>query len=201
MSALDIFLLDNSNNIIEEINVKKPKTYQGLVNLIKKKLKKLPNHFNIFYQSPNNKNIIINSNKEYNLSINILFVKEIKENKLQLNNSINSDNSFNYDILSQDLIDELYSCFICSELIKHENPLFCYSCQKIFHQQCLKNWDNKRRAINENLNCPNCRKELPFEQWQKIKGYEEKRKTDATILNRLSHYEKDINEDKEIIKE
>ena len=204
MSDLDIIVLDNSNNIIEETSLKKPKTYQELVEIIKNKLKKLPNNFNIFYQSPNNKDIIIHSNKEYNLSVNILFVREIKENKL--NQSINYDNLSDSKL---DLLDERYSCLLCSELIKHENPLFCYSCQKIFHKKCLKNWDAKRNSINEILNCPNCRKELPLEQWEPKLDFEEKRIKDTEILDKLNHYElKDINEneiginkEREIIKE
>ena len=116
MSDLDIIVLDNSNNIIEETSLKKPETYQELVEIIKNKLKKLPNNFNIFYQSPNNKDIIIHSNKEYNLSINILFVREIKDNKL--NQSINYENLSDSKL---DLLDERYSCLLCSELISISN--------------------------------------------------------------------------------
>jgi len=43
MSKLDIFLIDNSNNIIEEIKFIKPNTYQQLLEELKKNIKKLQN--------------------------------------------------------------------------------------------------------------------------------------------------------------
>ena len=200
---LDIFLLDNSNNIIEETSLKKPKTYQELVQSIKKQLKNLPNYFNIFYQSPNNNEIIIYNNEEYNLSIDVLFIREKEQNELK--KSIYTNNYESLSESKQNLLDEYYNCYICSEIIKYENPYFCYSCQKIFHNKCLKNWDDKRRALNENLNCPNCRKELPLEQWKKKLNYEENRIKDIEILNKLNQYElnsenKEINKN-EIIEE
>ena len=47
-----------------------------------------------------------------------------------------------------------------------KNHIFA-KCQKIYHEQCLKDWEIKRKSVNLNLFCPNCRNELPFEQWEK----------------------------------
>ena len=52
--------------------------------------------------------------------------------------------SINYKKLpesKQEKLDEKYSCTLCSGIIKKENPNFCYQCQKIFHDKCLKKWD------------------------------------------------------------
>ena len=46
---LDLFLLDISNNLIEERNVPKPKTYEELKLIIKNNFIKLPENYQIFY--------------------------------------------------------------------------------------------------------------------------------------------------------
>ena len=63
MSKIDIFLLDNLNNIKNEVSMKKPKTYQELLNQLGKKLKNLPKYYEIYIIGKNNEEIKINKNK------------------------------------------------------------------------------------------------------------------------------------------
>ena len=77
-------------------------------------------------------------------------------------------------------------CILCSTFIKKEKPFFCYSCQKIFHEKCLKDWDEKCKRQNKTLTCPNCRNELPFEKWNKKLDYEDDRKFNANLMNEIN---------------
>ena len=74
-----LFLLDTSNNIIEEDYIKKLETFSQLLNYIPKRFKELNQNYNIFYLSDNNKEIIINNDKDYKLSKDILFIREVKK--------------------------------------------------------------------------------------------------------------------------
>ena len=54
----------------------------------------------------------------------------------------------NYNELPEskkEILNQKYSCSICLELIKYENPFLCYVCQKIFHHSCLKSWDTRQK--------------------------------------------------------
>ena len=200
-SILYISLLDNSNKSIEKISIEKPKTLKELNIQLKTKLKRLPNNYYIFYLSQNNNEIIINTNKEYNLSNDILFIRES-----ELNLFIESAFQINYKKLSeskQDILDDKYYCLICNKSIKNENPFFCYICQKIFHNQCLINWDKKKKEQNENLDCPNCRNELPFERWKQKLNYEEDRTNAANLMNKISQNQliMNLNDNINIIKD
>ena len=62
----------------------------------------------------------------------------------------------------KEILNQKYSCCICLEIIKRENPFLCYECQKIFHHSCLKHWNERKRQLNQTLSCPNCRNKLPF---------------------------------------
>ena len=108
----------------------------------------------------------------------------------------------NYNKLSEskkELIDEKYNCFICSIIINNENPLFCYKCQKIYHEKCLKEWDKIRKLQNQKLVCPTCRNILPIEKWNKKLDYEENRKNNAIYMKKLNNYE--VNTDIKAAKE
>ena len=59
---------------------------------------------------------------------------------------------------------------------------------KIFHDKCLKDWDKKCKLQNKNLICPNCRNELPIEKWNKKLDYEENRKDNANLMNKINEY-------------
>jgi len=92
----------------------------------------------------------------------------------------------NYDQLPEskkELLNEKYNCSICYEIIKHENPFLCYECQKIFHHSCLKGWDTRLKQLYKELTCPNCRNELPYEDWKVLLNYDEDRTKAAEILN------------------
>lgn len=181
-----IFLLDNSSNIIEEIAIKKPITYQQLLIAIKTKIKQLPQNFYIFSYHSNNKQIIINNNEKYKLSNNILFISQ--NQKDGLNSSIYSEIYNKLSDKEKEILDEKFNCFICDENIKEEKPLFCYICQKIFHNKCLEKWDKNRKAQNENLSCPNCRTKLPLEQWKQKIDFEDSRLYAAETLIKLNKY-------------
>ena len=135
MSQLNIFTLDNLDNIKEELTINRPKTYKELMEYLSNKNKL----YEIFIYE-NNK-IIINNEDKYKLIKDIIFIKEIKEDDLD-----KSIFSINYNKLSEskkDILDEKYNYNICSILIKNEKQYLCYKCQKIFHEKYLKDWENK----------------------------------------------------------
>ena len=74
-----LFLLDTSNNIIEEDYIRKPESFSQLLNYIPKKFKELRQNYTIFYLSDNNKEKIINNDKDYKSSKDILFIRDIKK--------------------------------------------------------------------------------------------------------------------------
>ena len=188
---IDVLLFDISNNIIEETSLEKPETYEKLLETLRIKLKKLPNQFEIFIQSINGKDVIINDNQNYKLINDIIFIREINNDDLG-----KSIFQINYDKLSesnQNILDERFSCSICLEKIKNEKPLFCYKCQKIFHNNCLNDWDKKMKLQNKNLSCPNCRNELPLEKWIHKLDFEDNRKNEADKMNKFSQYDLILN--------
>ena len=181
-----LFLLDTSNNIIEEDYIRKPESFSQLLNYIPKKFKELTQNYNIFYLSDNNKEIIINNDKDYKLSKGILFIREVKND--YFNKSLFE---MNYEKLSEskkEILDEKYNCYICNEKIKNEKPLLCYKCQKIFHKKCLETWSKKRKSQNQELICPNCRNELPLEDWKYKLDYEEYRLNEAEKMDKINQY-------------
>ena len=180
---IDVFLLNKYNNLIEEINIIKPKTYEILNQTLKSSLKNLPEYFTLFYPSSNNKEIEIHSDEEYQLLKDTLFIRQVE--KRDLGKSIFEIAYNKLDESKRDIFDEKYNCFICTENIKHENPLFCYVCQKIFHFKCLENWSIKKEKENEKLKCPFCKKELPLNEWKQKLDFEDNRRNDAEIINQL----------------
>ena len=168
MSKLNVIILDNLDNEKDEILINKPKTFKELLKYLNNKNKL----YEIFIYDNDNK-IAINNEDQYKIIKDILFIKEINEDDL-----IRSIFSLNYHKLSeskQEMLDEKYSCNICSIIIKKEKPYLCYRCQKIFHEKCLKNWDDECKLNNKNLECPNCRNKLSIENWYKKLDYEDYR--------------------------
>ena len=201
MSKIDIFLLDTSNNTKIEVNMIKPKTYQKLLEKLREKIIMLPDYYEIFIIGKNNEEIIIYNEDKYKIIEDVLFIREIDKSILD-----KSLFELNYNKLSesqQDILDEKYSCILCSIIIKNEKPYLCYICQKLFHDKCLNDWDKKCKAENKILFCPNCRNELPKEKWNKKLDYEDNRKDNANLMNRINEYKlnKNINTKLNIIKD
>jgi len=188
---IEVLLFDISNNIIEGTNIERPNTYQKLRETLKNKLKKLPKYFEIFIQSIDGKAVIINDNQNYKLINDIIFIREFNADNLG-----KSIFQLNYDKLSeshQDILDERFNCSVCLNKIKNEKPLFCYKCQKIFHNNCLNDWDKKMKLQNKKLSCPNCRNELPLEKWEHKLDFEDIRKNEADKMNKFSQYDLILN--------
>ena len=136
-SKISIFLLDKSKNIIEDITIPKPKSYEDLIKSIKKNIKKLYTKFTIFYKTMNDKEIKIDNNEIYKTTQDIIFIKE-KENPDDENLTMFS---YNYNKLpesKQEILDEKFNCYICSINIKNENPFFVMNVKKIFMKNVLK---------------------------------------------------------------
>ena len=188
---VDICLLDESNNRIEEINMKKPKTYKELLSQLNKNLKRLPNDFYIFYLTISNKPIVITNDKEYLTSKDILFIRK-KQNK-DIEQSMYESNYNKLTESKQEFLDTKFNCYICDSPIKKEKPYFCYICQKIFHCKCLNAWNEKKQHQNENLNCPNCRNELPIDQWKQKLDFDEDRTKAAEFIDKMNQIELDNN--------
>ena len=149
MSSLDIFLLDDLNNIKDEIIIAKPNTYQELLAQFGKSIKNLPKCYELYIIGKNSEELKIDNEDKYNKIEDILFLREI-----------------NQDMLQESLLDSLeekYNCILCSTTIKNQNPYLCYQCQKNFHLKCLDDWDKKCKQENKIFSCPNCRNELPKE--------------------------------------
>jgi hypothetical protein len=67
MSKIDIFLVDSSNNIIEEINFIKPITYQKFLEQLKQKYDNFSEKYEIFNLDKSNKEIIIDNEEKYKI--------------------------------------------------------------------------------------------------------------------------------------
>ena len=178
---MDVYLLDNLNNIKDEIKIIKTKTYESLFNQLKKKFQNLSEYYELFIVDKNNKEILINNEEKYKLVEDILFIRETDKDLLE-----QSMFEINYNKLpesNRDILDQNYSCKICTMIIKNEKPYFCYNCQKIFHQKCLKDWDKESKSHNRKLLCPNCRNALPIEKWRKKLDFEDSRKEIGELIN------------------
>ena len=178
---MEVYLLDESNMVKEEVIMIKPKYYKDLLKLIKNKLKNISECYEIFIIDENNKEIIINNDNIYNKIKDILFIREINKDINKLSES------------KQEILDNKYNCILCSIIIKNENPYYCYKCQKKYHEKCLKEWDKKCKNENKILSCPNCRNELSIEKWNKKLDYENNRKDEANIMNEIN--ENKVNND------
>ena len=168
------------------------------MNQLEQKYKNISNYDLFIFDNKNNE-IKINNESKFNLLDNILFIREKEENNFELEQSIFE---INYNKLSesrQEILDEKYSCILCSIIIKNENPFLCYKCQKIFHEKCLKDWDKKCKSQNKKLICPNCRNELSIENWNKKINYEDNRKEDGNLMNKYNKLKDKIIKQNELI--
>ena len=183
---MDIILFDSSNNYKEQVNVIKPKTYQNLLVQIKKNIKNIPKVYELFILDEYNKEINIDNDENINLIEDILFIREIDKNNIE-----KSIISGHYNSLSDSIQEKLegkYNCLLCEIFIKDEDPYLCQQCNSIFHQNCLKQWDNQSKLENRNLTCPKCRNQLPIENWNKKLKYEEHRIDDSYLINIINEY-------------
>ena len=201
MSKVNIILLDDINNIKEEVDMIKPKTFLELSENLRIKFENLPEYFEMFILDKNNKELKISNQENYNLIEDILFIREINNDILQ-----QSMFDLNLNRLSeskQELFESKYRCILCSQIIKQEKPYFCYKCQNIYHEKCLKDWDIKCKQQNNQFHCPSCRNVLPIELWSKKLNYEENRNDDAYLLNKINELklEKNMNNNISIIKD
>ena len=183
---MDVFILDNSKNIKEELKMEKPRTYKQLLELLSLKTKNIPQSYEIFILDKDNNDIIINNDEQFQKINDMLFIREINKNNLR--QSLFSRNLNDLSESKQDILSEKYSCLFCSKIIKNENPFLCYKCQKVYHKECIEGWDKKCKEQNKNLTCPNCRNELPLEQWNKKLEFEEGRQNDAYLINKINEY-------------
>ena len=188
MSRIIIFLYNLSNELIEEKNLDKPKNYEEFCVKLKQCFKKLPEYYEVFITDKNNKKIILNEEEYFNIIKNadVLFVREVEN--MNFDESIFESNYKKLSESEQEKLDEKYNCILCFITIKNEQPYFCYKCQKIFHQKCLKNWDEKSKSLNKKLSCPHCMYELPFEKWNKQLDYEDNRINNAYLLSEINEY-------------
>ena len=181
MSKLDIFLLDNINKVIEAVSINRPRTYPDLERQIMQKFKNLPKSYDKFIFR--NQEIFINQVHKYKNVNDLLFIRDNEGCNVKRSSiSVILDN---LPASQQQKYEDKFNCTFCLELIKNESPYLCYKCQKIFHQKCLKDWDNKCKSQNKVFNCPNCRNELPIEKWNKKLEHEENRKDFATLINKV----------------
>ena len=188
MFKLDIYLLDNLNFIVDEISINKPRTYRELESTIVQKIKNLPKSYDKFIYR-NKQEILINQIHKYKDVNDLLFIRDNDNNNLKRSK---------YDIImdllpssKQQKLDLKFNCTNCLEVVKNENPYLCYKCQKIFHEKCLKDWDNKCKSLNKIFNCPSCRDELPLEKWNKKLEHEENRNDFTKLINKV--YEDKLN--------
>ena len=181
---MDIILLDSSTKTKEEINIIKPKTYKKLLKKLEEEFEELPENYELFILDKTNKEIKISKESDFKKIGDILFVREIIKDNLD-----KSLYELNYNKLSeskQEILDDKYNCILCTIVIKNEKPYICYKCQKLFHEKCLTDWDNECKAQNKNLVCPNCRNELPLNQWNKKLDYEDDKKFITNLINKIN---------------
>ena len=193
MLKLDIYLLDSLNNTIEGITISKPRTYTELEKYISTKIRNLSKNCDKFIYR-NKQEVHIDQNYKYKDVNDILFIRDNDRNNNDNinNNNINNMKRSKYDIImniipadKQEKLDLKFNCANCLETIKYENPYLCYKCQKIFHEKCLKDWENKCKSLNNIFNCPYCRNELPIEKWNKKLDHEENRKDFAELIDKV----------------
>jgi hypothetical protein len=145
---ISIYCLNNKNNAFKEINIKKPQTYQDLVNelQIRLKLKSILN-FKLFYLSANKEKYITNEN-EYKQSSEIIF---IKPNKVIPNKKIGSfkkinlfsekKNSININLINRDRLNYYNKYNSIGKINSNFTPLILNNKNKIVHSN--NNKDNK----------------------------------------------------------
>ena len=182
---LHLIVLDLSGITIEVTKIKKPKTFDKLKISIKYELKNVPNNYQIFYQKDGKNIEIVNDDETYLKSKDILFVKEVDKSKPNLLLE-------KYSSSKREILEDRYGCAICQDNDENEEEedkgkiLLCYQCQKVFHERCLKEWEESSKSMNKNFQCPNCRYELPLNYWAEKVNYEDEKKYEKKLFNELN---------------
>ena len=181
---LKIILVDDDLKEIKQYKLPKPKSLEDVKIFIEKNISK---NIIILTHLGKGKHIVkTQSDYEYASYYNTIYVRKIEGGSANLAESIFTRNLNKLPESKQDIITEKYTCSICLELIKNENPLFCYVCQKIFHHKCLENWEKQQKEKNKKLSCPNCRNELPLNKWKEKLDFKETRENDANIMSQMN---------------
>ena len=68
----------------------------------------------------------------------------------------------------------------------NDKPMICYQCQKVFHRNCLNDWDKKCKSENNDFNCPICKYVLPFKDWKEKIKFEDDRKIEVNIMEEIN---------------
>ncbi len=190
---LYIFLLNENYEIIEKTNMQRPKSFRELLTKIKISLPSLPkvrSQFELFYLSEKSdieiKQQIIHNNEEYKLIDDYLLIRIIEKNELN-ESFISFFNQLPEE--TKDILEQKYSCPICSLIIKNEKPYFCYICQNIFHKKCLEETEQRDIKIGNKFKCPTCNNALPLENWKTKLDHEDNRIREADYLKQIkSHF-------------
>ena len=152
MSFINVYLIDEFYNIIEVLNLLKPKTYSSLLEAINSESKNIFKEYEIFFED-NYKENIISKDEDYAKvkdkdTLYIRNIGEFQNSLYKLSDSMNIN------------FEDKYSCVICKEIIQNENPLFCYRCQKLYHKNCLNEWKTTQKSLDKDLSCAACKYEL-----------------------------------------
>ena len=183
--VLNILLFNQSDYLIEEVRIEKPKTYNDLLDNILKLIKYLPNNYEIYFLN-NHQNMLLNNKENYKLVKNIIFINEINnQDELVLSQSQKEE---------KNEIEDKYTCSICKEKITEDKPLLCYQCQAIYHKKCLKKWDKACILQQVDFSCPKCKFNLPLSDWKEKINYKEE-------INNESISDNNKNKNKKIIKD
>ena len=182
--VLKINLVDDNLKEIKQFIIQKPKLFEEVKFFIEQNISKNT----IILNSLEKDKYELKSQKDYEKASlnNVLYARKIESGKENLAESIFTRNLNKLSESKQDIMTEKYSCSICLELIKDENPLLCYVCQKIFHHKCLTNWERQQKEKNLKLSCPNCRNELPLNKWKEKLDFKEMRENDADIMSQMN---------------
>ena len=120
MSRIDIFLLDDSNNIKEELNIKKPNTYNELITKLSKNYNNITEKYQLLIFSESNEEIIINNDETFNKIDDLIFIRHI--DAISSNQSIIEKYCNLFSKSKLDLSEEKYMSILCSIIINNENP-------------------------------------------------------------------------------
>ena len=83
-----LFLIDDSNIILKTFNIIKPNSYNDLLKSIENLFKIPIEDYEIFYYLDKLKETKINNDEKYKSSKNILFIRKIKQQSLQIHYSV-----------------------------------------------------------------------------------------------------------------